>query len=248
LLQAEQDQVFAVVCDHLGTPKELVDEHGRLAWAAAHSAWGCVVEVYREPNAVPAVESPFRLLGQYADDDIGLCYTRYRWFDVECARWLSPDPLRLAGGSNLLAFDGSPCTSTDPWGLACRIGDPRTDEFIRNGAAIPEEEGYYDVVVHGSPESIGYKINGVWHRLTPEMLANHVMNRSDYQGQAVRLISCSTGALPNGFAQKLANKMGVTVKAPGDTVWSNAAGKLLVGPDPTTPSGDWRKFKPQPAT
>src|SRR5690606_6858551 len=39
LLQVEQGQVFTVVNDHLGMPKELVDARGRVAWAAAHSAW-----------------------------------------------------------------------------------------------------------------------------------------------------------------------------------------------------------------
>ncbi len=33
------------------------------------------------------VESPFRLLGQYADDETGLCYTRFRYFDAEAGRW-----------------------------------------------------------------------------------------------------------------------------------------------------------------
>ena len=45
MLQQEQGAVFTYVNDHLGMPKELVDQDGRVAWAAAHSAWGRVVEV-----------------------------------------------------------------------------------------------------------------------------------------------------------------------------------------------------------
>ncbi|WP_437938003.1 PAAR-like domain-containing protein [Sorangium sp. So ce341] len=120
LLQAEQGQVFAVVNDHLGTPKELVAPDGRVAWSAAHSAWGRVIEVWKDPAAQHArpVESPFRLLGQYADDETGLSYARFRYFDAEVGRWCSPDPLGVWGGNNLLAFDGSPTLATDPLGLS----------------------------------------------------------------------------------------------------------------------------------
>jgi RHS repeat-associated protein len=118
LLQQEQGAVFTYVNDHLGTPKELVDEDGRVAWAAAHSAWGRVIEVQRDPKAKRAVESPFRLLGQYHDVETGLCYTRFRYFDAALGRWCSPDPIGLAGGANLLAFNGSPAGTIDPCGLA----------------------------------------------------------------------------------------------------------------------------------
>lgn len=117
LLQAERGEVFTVVNDHLGMPKELVDGKGRVGWAAAHSAWGRVVEVRRDAGTIEGVESPFRLLGQYADEESGLCYTRFRYFDGEAGRWCSPDPLGLAGGLNLLGFDGSPTTDDDPFGL-----------------------------------------------------------------------------------------------------------------------------------
>lgn len=118
-LQAEQGEVFAVVNDHLGMPKELLDEVGRVAWSAAHSAWGNVVEEYgdEETRRERRVESPFRLLGQYADDETGLCYTRFRYFDAETGRWCSPDPLGIAGGQNLLAFDGASTIIVDPLGL-----------------------------------------------------------------------------------------------------------------------------------
>ena len=136
-LQQEGGEVFTVVCNHLGQPRELVDARGRVAWAAAHSAWGSVVEVVRDEGAAGAadgVESPWRLLGQYADAESGLCYTRYRYFDADTGRWLSRDPLGIAGGRDLLGFNGAPSVEVDAWGLACDNSHYETREEALNAA------------------------------------------------------------------------------------------------------------------
>jgi RHS repeat-associated protein len=119
ILHREQGETFTYVTDHLGVPTELIDDKGRIAWAGAHSPWGSIVAVYRgEPQATERpVETPFRLLGQYHDDETGLASTRHRLFDPATARWLTPDPLGLEGGPNLFAFDGSPVERVDPLGL-----------------------------------------------------------------------------------------------------------------------------------
>jgi RHS repeat-associated protein len=150
MLHAELGEVFAVVNDHLGMPKELVDEDGRVAWSAAHSAWGRVVEEYRDPAARRkiGVESPFRLLGQYADEETGLCYTRFRYFDAEVGRWCSPDPLGLVGGLNLTGFDGTPTNVVDPLGLCVknnkggRLGNDATRAHVSKVADELEKRGW----------------------------------------------------------------------------------------------------------
>jgi RHS repeat-associated protein len=162
MLQAEGGEVFAVVCDHLGMPKELLGQDGRVAWAAAHSAWGRVVEVKRAANVAGArpLESPFRLLGQYADEETGLCYTRFRYFDPQHGRWMSPDPLGVFGGLNLLAFDGTPTVDVDPWGLACERlpqGFADQEQFKTFGAIIRKWlkglTDYYEAFIGGSAAS-----------------------------------------------------------------------------------------------
>jgi RHS repeat-associated protein len=79
-----------------------------------------VHEVWREPAAKVAVENPFRLLGQSGDQETGLAYTRYRYFEAETGRWLSPDPIGLMGGKNLHGFDGAPSSASDELGLGCK--------------------------------------------------------------------------------------------------------------------------------
>ena len=120
LLQAEHGEVLSYVNDHLGMPKELIDRAGKVAWSASHSVWGRITEMRRDPEA-SRVDSPFRLLGQYVDDETGLCYTRFRYFDADVGRWCSPDPLGILGGRNVFGFDGSPTVSVDVLGLSCKV-------------------------------------------------------------------------------------------------------------------------------
>ena len=125
LLQQERGEVFTYVNDALGAPRELVDSAGKIAWAAASTAWGRVLETRADPVGEQArrrsVDTPFRLLGQIADEETGLCWTRFRAFDPEVGRWLSPDPLGVEGGMDLFGFNGSPQILVDPLGLT---GDP----------------------------------------------------------------------------------------------------------------------------
>lgn len=136
IAQVERGEMFGVVCDHLGMPKVLVDGSGRIAWRATHSAWGGVLEISREAGTAD-VESPFRLLGQYADEETGLCCTQFRYFDATVARWLGPDPLGFVGGRNLFSFNGSPTEKVDPLGLECvvYVWVSGTEEHALNRAA-----------------------------------------------------------------------------------------------------------------
>ena len=151
MLQEEQSEVFTYVNDHLGMPKELVDQDGRVAWAAAHSAWGRVVETWRDPEAKRAVETPFRLLGQHLDDETGLCYTRFRYFDPGVGRWLSPDPLGIWGGKNIFAFDGSPTADVDQFGLSTKQ-EPQTT--WRGDTRTPEEVFTFGLRTTGKGENL----------------------------------------------------------------------------------------------
>lgn len=48
------------------------------------------------------------------------------------------------------------------------------------------------------------------------------------KSKSIRLFSCNTGADSNGFAQNLANKLGVPVSAPTKLLWSDARGNHFV--------------------
>jgi hypothetical protein len=42
LCKVENDQLYSAICDHLGTPRELVDAEGEIVWSASNKAWGTI--------------------------------------------------------------------------------------------------------------------------------------------------------------------------------------------------------------
>jgi len=70
---------------------------------------------------VDEVAQPLRLQGQYWDQEIGLSYNRYRYFDPHICSFISQDPIGLAGGENVYAYAPNVWGWVDPLGL-CKHG------------------------------------------------------------------------------------------------------------------------------
>ncbi len=103
--------------DLLGTPQELTNDNGKITWRAELRAWGSVAR-----QAEADVANPIRFQGQYADEETGLHYNRCRYYDPVVARYVTPDPIGLAGGDNAYAYVPDPTTWIDPFGLtACKF-------------------------------------------------------------------------------------------------------------------------------
>lgn len=115
---------------------------------------------------------------------------------------------------------------------------------------VKKEPGFTDVAVHGSPDNITVfrkNANGSEEAITLDQrrLAKFLKADKGYTNGKIRLLSCKTGDDKGAFAQNLANKMGVVVRAPSDTlhIWPN--GKMIIGPDPYTNSGKWIDYYPR---
>lgn len=111
--KTEAERPYWVVADHLGTPEELRDQAGRLAWSVNYRAWG---EVHS--YGVRETECQIRFQGQWFDAESGLHYNRFRYYDPHSARYLSPDPISLLGGLNAYAYAPNPTQWIDPLGLS----------------------------------------------------------------------------------------------------------------------------------
>jgi len=128
--------------DHLGTPQELTTPEGDIVWSAHYRAYG---EISRLD--VGKIDNPLRFQGQYFDQESGLHYNRHRYYNPDIGRYLTPDPVKLAGGINAYQYVPNPTGWVDPLGLNAncppkgrkniecdRPAEPQAPEVSRNGA------------------------------------------------------------------------------------------------------------------
>ncbi|WP_414920732.1 RHS repeat domain-containing protein, partial [Pseudomonas sp. IT-P218] len=104
--------------DQIGTPLEMTDAHGSIVWQATYKAWGAVERLH-----VNDVEQNLRFQGQYFDDETGLHYNTFRYYDPEVGRFVTQDPIGLYGGENLYQYVPNPNAWIDSLGLACEKWD-----------------------------------------------------------------------------------------------------------------------------
>ncbi|MER5737245.1 putative T7SS-secreted protein [Streptomyces sp. NPDC002262] len=251
---------FAIATDLVGTPTELVDESGEIAWHTRTTLWGTTAWA-RSSTAY----TPLRFPGQYYDPETGLHYNLFRHYDPETGRYTSPDPLGLAAAPNPATYVGNPFAWTDPLGLAPCGGrdgmDYMSDNAIPSGAPVTHgptgtlvgedgpsvrnfrnvlNEGHHDVVAHGSRDGFLEMPDGP---VNGGQLVDAIRNNPNYDGGPLRLMVCHSGADTSGIAQRIANEMGVTVKAPTDRVGTNPL--LGTGQVPQIDNGGyWRIFLP----
>ncbi|GAA1995097.1 serine/threonine-protein kinase [Catenulispora subtropica] len=133
---------------------------------------------------------------------------------------------------------------------------PRAGELESTSRALPEEHGYFTVDAHGGPDGVHLGDR----RLTVEQLARIIEADPHWQRtrSPIRLASCDTGRDPRGFAQQLAHRLGVEVKAPTDKLWVSHRGDTFVtghhyAEDGTVRpvkaiTGSWHVFSPHEGT
>ncbi len=106
-----EDEVLQIHTDHLQTPKVITDKNGTVLWQWETEAFGS-----SKPK-IETIKMPLRMAGQYADDELGLFYNYYRFYDPNMGRYIENDPIGLEGGLNVYGYvGGSPLHKIDPTG------------------------------------------------------------------------------------------------------------------------------------
>ncbi|VXC73653.1 YD repeat-/RHS repeat-containing protein [Enterobacterales bacterium 8AC] len=114
----EKGKLHYVVADHLGTPRELLNEQGKVVWANRLSTWGKAELWGQAANDEDKVSCNLRFAGQYADAESGLHYNRFRYYDADTGQYLCSDPIGLLGGGNPYSYVHNPNNWVDPYGLS----------------------------------------------------------------------------------------------------------------------------------
>ena len=107
------------VCQPNGQPLALFNPQGKRTWRKAPSSlWGLpLLESWESKQAEP-LNPNLLFAGQYFDQESGLAYNRFRYYDPQSGCYLKSDPIGLAGGETPYAYVQNPWDWLDPFGLS----------------------------------------------------------------------------------------------------------------------------------
>ncbi|WP_275900541.1 RHS repeat-associated core domain-containing protein, partial [Pectobacterium brasiliense] len=97
-----------------GEPQAIFNPQGELRWQAPRTnLWG-----HRATDNTESLDPGLAFAGQYRDEESGLCYNRFRYYDPSGGCYISPDPISILGGDNNYGYVHNPVNWIDPFGLA----------------------------------------------------------------------------------------------------------------------------------
>ena len=112
-------------------------------------------------------------------------------------------------------------------GFACFTDADPLSQYVQK---VKPLKIYFDVAMHGSPSAVGFGTTET--NMSPRLLASIIRHSDGWNGQKIRLLSCSTGKQEGEnycFAEELANALGVEVKAPNDILFIRPNGRMSIG-------------------
>ncbi|WP_437940344.1 RHS repeat-associated core domain-containing protein [Sorangium sp. So ce341] len=152
------------VNDRTERPTALVRGDGEVLTRLDTRVWGGV-----EQQESALATTPLRYPGQYEDEEIGLCYNRYRYYDAESGRYISADPIGLQGGLRPFGYaNNEPLLVVDPDGLDPVLStvSGSSGSFTRGSQESPAEIGggtnpdLHDIVKQSLPPKVNGKYPG----------------------------------------------------------------------------------------
>lgn len=204
---------YSIVSNYMGTPEAMYDSKGK-------ETWSCDLDSYGQVRKFTGnlCDCPWRFQGQYEDEETGLYYNRFRYYDSSIGSYISQDSIRLHSRElNLYAYVHDVNRWVDIFGLfpfyrGSKAGEipsfePRVGEYKINketGLVQPT----HGVSVFNNPDSVsgkGYVPHEVDVSTVPDTLkieqrgkdSNHyeimpkeAMPESDYK-EALSEIKCS---------------------------------------------------------
>lgn len=115
------NRVFHFHVDPNGCPFRLSGSSGQIVWSGTLTAWGLMADA-----GGSSIDNPLRFQGQYFDEETGLSYNRYRYYDPHTGQYVGRDPIGLLGGMNPYQYGPNGQQWIDPLGLAKAKIDPAT--------------------------------------------------------------------------------------------------------------------------
>jgi len=124
---------------------------------AARYEYGPFGELIRATGPMAKV-NPFRFSTKYQDEETGLVYYGYRYYDPSTGRWVNSDPMEEKGGLNLFGFvENDPSNRVDPLGKDYYIVSVDGITCIRHRVMIGDDGfgGHYWIELYPDTKNVG---------------------------------------------------------------------------------------------
>lgn len=120
------DVLTYYLADHLGSIVQETSASGSVALEREYDAWGVLMQ--------GETVSGYSFTGREWDTEIDVYAYRARYYSPTVGRWLSEDPIGLAGGNHLSAYvSNNPTRLIDPFGLCEEPpAESLKDRLVRN--------------------------------------------------------------------------------------------------------------------
>ncbi len=162
--------------------------------------------------------SAIRMQGQHLDEDLGLFYNRYRYYDPKLGRYISRDPIGLLGGRNPYLYSGNPNYWFDPMGLQ-KVSSTRGRSGLRQPALFDSKvpQGELDSQTMGFVQMPDYGAGNLVDGKKPWQSAAQQFSPYDYTQY------CKKWSRPNLTCTAKDREPGRDVKVPSDYIPSDLA-------------------------
>ncbi|CCG88191.1 RHS repeat-associated core domain-containing protein [Erwinia piriflorinigrans] len=124
--EGPQADIYWLNSDLNSAPLEVTDAEGNLRWSGQYDTFGKLLGQTTAGAAQrtgTVYDQPLRYAGQYQDNESGLHYNLFRYYEPEVGRFTTQDPVGLSGGMNLYQYAPNPYGWIDPLGLSkCSTG------------------------------------------------------------------------------------------------------------------------------
>lgn len=121
----------------MGTPEAMYNSSGEQTWSCDLDSYGRV-----RKHSGNLCDCPWRYQGQFEDEETGLYYNRFRYYDPNAGNYISQDPIRLLGGNpTLYGYVKDSNTWVDIYGLNVfwsggKAAQKAAEEFAKNEGGI----------------------------------------------------------------------------------------------------------------
>jgi RHS repeat-associated protein len=122
------NEYYNIISDYLGTPNQAYRNDGELVWERELNSYGATRDEKGLANFIP-----FKYQGQYYDNETGLAYNRFRYYDPGTGNYISQDPIRLAGDNpTIYGYVKDTNTWLDICGLDCHHIATNKDKYWKD--------------------------------------------------------------------------------------------------------------------